>query len=781
MNLNLIFTAAILLCSATQPGPAAPPGVIVDTSPDYAGALERLKYNNPGLVVDLGVGLWAFPLPMDFNGDGNLDLVVDCPDKPYNGVYVFENASGDTAKNKFPIFKPGRRISKGLQFAQVSHVDGRPRVLTPAAEYPDFFTTGLENPLKLPLPTNVHPNKVRGNFWRYVDYDGDGKLDLIVGADDGTDYGWDNAYDAAGNWTNGPLRGFVYFIRNTGTNEKPVYDKPVKIIAGDKPVETFGWPSPNFADFDGDGDLDLICGEFRDSFTYFENIGTRTQPKYAPGRKLKTPDGKPLTMDLEMITPVAIDWNKDGWADLVVGDEDGRVALVEHTGKIVDGMPQFLAPRYFQQQADEVKFGALATPVGYDWGGDGDIDIICGNTAGYIAFIENLSGPGVESPKWATPKLLEVDGKPIRIMAGPNGSIQGPCEEKWGYTTQSVADWDGDSLPDLVVNSIWGKVVWYRNIGTRKVPKLAAAQPIEVEWDGPQPTLAYGWLRPEGKALLTQWRTTPVAVDWNNDGLTDLIMLDQEGYLAFFERARRDGKLVLLPPKRVLCDEKGEPLKLSAGIAGRSGRRKLCVVDWDGDGNLDILLNSANARFLRQVGTRDGKWLFKDMGLLVEQNIEGHDVSPTTVDFNGDGIPDFLGGAEDGRLYYYRNPRTKVVQPKRSPITNAAEWKKDRPVGLPSAERPKVESVLIYQPSTEWTYSHHQSITFFKGRFYAIWSNGRQDEDAPGQRVLMATSANFQHWTTPQPLVDSVKDGFRLAHSCAQKEAMDGFDEHSRK
>jgi hypothetical protein len=320
-----------------------------------------------------------------------------------------------------------------------------------------------------------------------------------------------------------------------------------------------------------------------------------------------------------------------------------------------------------------------------DWDGDGDIDIISGNTAGYLVLYENLSGPGVEKPKWAAPKNLEADGKVIRPMAGPNGSIQGPAEAKWGYTTLSVADWDGDGLPDILMNSILGRVVWFKNIGTRTSPKLAAAQPIEVEWDGPQPALAYGWLRPEGKALLTQWRTTPVAVDWNRDGLTDLIMLDQEGYLAFFERARSaggppaGGKLILLPPKRVLCadpkepvaktagDAKarnpvamipGGPLKLSAGIAGKSGRRKICIVDWDGDGKLDILLNSANANLLRQTASADGKWFFQDMGLLVEQNIEGHDVSPTTVDFNGDGIPDFLGGAEDGRFYYLKNPRT---------------------------------------------------------------------------------------------------------------------------
>jgi len=704
------------------------------TMPACAVELERLKYNHPGLVVDLGVGLWAWPLPMDFDGDGDLDLVVNCPDKPYNGVYFFENATGDTAKNAMPVFKPGVRISKGLQNVQVSYVDGKPRVLSPGNEHPDFLKTGLDKSAKLPLPANIHPNKVRANMWRYADYDGDQNLDLIVGVGDWTDYGWDNAYTPLGDWTNGPLRGFVYFIRNTGTTAKPAYAKPAKISAGDKPLEVFGWPSPNFADFDGDGDLDLLCGEFLDGFTYFENTGTRTAPKYATGRRLTLPPGvkgfpsawlarqeamnlpgapKPLTMDLEMITPTAIDWDKDGDTDLIVGDEDGRVAFIENTGTFTaDRTPQFLPPRYFKQEADDVKFGALATPVGYDWDGDGDTDILSGNTAGYIAFFENLSGPGVERPKWAAPKLLTVGdgvvgrlfrsvastnvlnkaGAPanisrpilprnvIRPMAGYNGSIQGPCEAKWGYTTLSVADWDGDGLPDILMNSILGKVVWFKNTGTRHAPRLAAEQPVRVEWNGPQPTLAYGWLRPEYNELLTQWRTTPVAVDFNHDGLTDLVMLDHEGYFAFFERARRGDKLVLLAPRRVLCADRtdpvaklsgdakvktpvamnpGEPIRLNAGIAGKSGRRKVTIVDWDGDGKLDVLLNSANANLLRQTAGADGKWFFRDMGLLVEQNIEGHDVSPTTVDFNGDGVPDFLGGAEDGRFYYLKNPRAR--------------------------------------------------------------------------------------------------------------------------
>ena len=638
---------------------------------EIEGTLERLPYNNPGLKVDLGVGLWAWPLPMDTDDDGDLDLVVSCPDQPYNGIYAFENPTGRTAPRawmlgldggaRMPVFKAARRLSRSPSNVQVSDVDGEPRVLTPATTYPTFKQTGTAQGVKLEgenIKANIHTNGVRANMWRYVDYDGDGSQDLIVGVGDWKAYGWDNAYSAEGVWTNGPLRGLVYWLRNRGTTRQPDYAPHAPVLAAGRPLEVFGWPSPNFADWDGDGDLDLLCGEFLDGFTYFENTGSRKHPEYAAGCRLTGSDGRPLVMDLQMITPTAIDWDGDGDLDLICGDEDGRVAFIENTGALCKArMPRFRQPRYFRQEAQDVKFGALVTPFGCDWDGDGDWDLICGNTAGYIAFVENLSGKGVEQPVWAEPKRLKAGGKVLRVMAGPNGSIQGPCEAKWGYTTQTVCDWDGDGRLDIVANSILGKVHWYRNVGTRRAPVLAAAQPVEVEWAGGQPALAWGWMRPEGKALLTQWRTTPVTVDWNRDGLVDLVMLDQEGFLAFFERALRDGQRVLLHPQRVFCNEKGEPLQFNSGRAGRSGRRKLCVTDWDGDGLLDILINSKNAEWWRQTATKDGRFFFVNMGNLHIKNIEGHDVSPTVVDFDDNGMPDFIGGAEDGHLYYLPNPR----------------------------------------------------------------------------------------------------------------------------
>ena len=646
-----------------------------------AAELEPLKYNHPGLTVDLGVGLWAWPVPCDADGDGDFDLIVSCPDAPSNGIWLFENTTGSTATEKFPVFRPARRLSRTRHYVMPSYVDGRLRVLTPGYEHPEFTKTGLQQRVKLPASTDFYQLAgtqtkgpgIRHRQWRYTDYDGDGAADLVIALEDWSDYGWDDAWNPRGEWTNGPLHGFIFLLRNQGTTAEPRYAPAVQLQAGGKPIDVYGCPSPNFADFDGDGDLDLLCGEFLNGFTYFKNTGTRQQPRYAAGHKLTLSGGQPLEMELQMIVPVAFDWDTDGHIDLIVGDEDGRVALVEHTGRLhADGSPVFLPPRYFRQQADTLKCGALATPVGFDWDGDGDTDLLSGNTAGFIEFFENLSGPHVEQPKWAAPVRLQAGGQTFRVMAGANGSVQGPAEARWGYTVLSVADWNHDKRPDILFNSIHGRVQWLENIGTRTAPRLAAPQPVEVAWQGETPRPDWTWWTPRGKELVTQWRTTPCAVDWNRDGLTDLAMLDREGFLCLFERAERDGRTVLLPPQRVMygtnfsatdsrhrtLNPSPGPLQLNSRTAGGSGRRKLCLVDWDGDGQLDILANSTSANFLRQTAARDGRWYFRDEGPLVTQNIQGHSTSPTVVDFNGDGVPDFLGGAEDGRFYYQRNPRS---------------------------------------------------------------------------------------------------------------------------
>lgn len=673
------FTGFVL--SVVAASSATPPETLLPRINDVA-ALDRLPqrlthlaHHTPGAVVDLGVGLWAWPVPYDRNGDGHPDLLVASGGLPGNGTYYFENTGRKDPATGEDLFKAPVKIGKGGNDITPSYLpDGSLRVLGPGHEYPDFLRTGTDKsvPLQVDRKSFYKPTgKLRGNQWSYVDFRGDGNLSLIIGLYDYSDYGWDDGYDRYGRWINGPLHGYVFRADPTAGSRKGAesFGAVTRMDADGRPIDVYGLPSPVFADFRGTGKLDLICGEFVDGFTFFENIGTRDEPRYTTGKRLRY-NNDPLTMHLCMIVVVAYDWNRDGRIDLVVGQEDGRVAWLENTGKIVNGMPEFKPPRFFRQLAHNVKFGTISVPVAYDWDGDGLTDILTGNTAGEVGFIKNLGGKPV---KWAPPVLVEAAGKPIRIMADYNLSIQGPCESKFGYTNPGVGDWDGDGLPDLMVNTIIGKLIWYKNIGTRTQPRLAAGQPVEVAWPGAAPKPAWNWWDPAPNELVVQWRCTPYLIDLDQDGITDLVSPDHEGYLAFYRQVLHNGKRVLLPGERIFRttdiseydgsnrpqNAQGGLLRMNSRTIGASGRRTFVFTDWDGDGKLDLLVNSLNADFLRNVSTKPGEWVFENKGPVDGFRVAGHNSAPTVGDWDGDGIPELLLGVEDGFFYYMKNPRAK--------------------------------------------------------------------------------------------------------------------------
>ncbi|QHI68915.1 FG-GAP repeat domain-containing protein [Tichowtungia aerotolerans] len=669
---------------------------------------RRLAYNNPDVTPYLGVGLWSIPFPMDYDNDGDYDLVIGCGDKPYRGTYLFKN-------NGSGVMEKAVQLSSDAH-ANMAHSE------TPNGTFitrPDKqkckvwtdFTRATSSPYKtIPFEQDFYSG--RQSTWRFADYDGDGDTDLYFGADDWREYGWDDSFNEEGEWTAGRLHGFVYWSENTGTDEAPKYSASQKI----EPIDTYGYPQPCLVDWDGDGDLDFICGEFLDKITFFENIGTRTEPRYAEGRFL-TVNGETLHLELEMLLLSSVDWDHDGDPDLIVGKEDGRVVYIENIGG-----GNIAEPVYFRQQADRVKSGALVTPDCIDWDQDGDLDIVTGNTAGFVEFIENLGGLAPDT-KWAEPVRLKADGKTIRVMAGENGSIQGPAEAKWGYTVVGTADWNQDGLPDLMLNSIIGKIIWYKNIGTPGNPVLTGPLDVDVKWPEGEtpPKPAWNWWNPEDSELAVEWRTRPDLVDIDEDGRIDLVTLDHEGYLAWYQR-RADG--MVNPGKRIFkmapgedCvldnnaapmkfdvnkdgindltqktadgetlymarthtysgsrrnyvksptrsfeeetfpagDNTGQLLRANGGWAGRSGRCKYRLTDWDGDGDLDLLVNSKSIDFLENIGSNTD-FIFVSRGKIVGDVLAGHTTCPAVIDLTGEGIPDLLIGAEDGYFYHY--PRT---------------------------------------------------------------------------------------------------------------------------
>jgi hypothetical protein len=132
-------------------------------------------------------------------------------------------------------------------------------------------------------------------------------------------------------------------------------------------------------------------------------------------------------MDLEMITPVAIDWNKDGHVDLIVGDEDGRVALIENTGKLAaDGTPSVSAAALFPagSRRREIRRArhARRRRLGRRWRHGHHQR----QQRGLHRLFQKPERPGVEKPKWAAPKYLEADGQPSASWPARTAASKGP-------------------------------------------------------------------------------------------------------------------------------------------------------------------------------------------------------------------------------------------------------------------------------------------------------------------------------------------------------------------
>lgn len=601
-------------------------------APAMVGSGDRVSYGSVGVRGKLAVGLYSHAVAFDWDRDGDLDLIVACPDRPYNGTYLFRNIGTQAA----PLFDKALWLGPALKDLAMGDVDGDGTLDLTAAGgrwFSDVKRKALTDERKFALERKYHVG--RDDMWLPVDWDGDGKIDLLNGVSDWREYGWDDAFDGAGKWTRGPLHGYVWWWRNTGTNRAPRYAEPLRLG-----VDSYGSPAPQMLAWKKGGPADLVMGSFLDYVTRFRRSSFAGE--LGAGERLG------FTMDLQMIQPRVVDWHGDGRGSLLIGQEGGTVSLVENLAPF-GTEPRWAAPRELEQLEPYVKSGSLSRPVAVDWDGDGDWDLLAGNSAGYLEWFENV-GSKTEA-KFRARGYLRAGGAPIRRVAGENRSVQGPAEAKWGYANPSVADWDGDGKLDVLVNDIWGAVVWYR--GTGNLEELEPARNVEVEWAGKTPKPDWVWWEPEGKQLLTQWRTTPKAVDWDGDGLVDLVMLNHQGYLCLYRRARKDGRLVVGAPERIFVTDSGRYLYLANGRAGASGRRKIELADWDGDGDLDLLVDSDQGPlWYENVGTQAAPAM-KARGLVVRAGVAGHSPTPNVADWNGDGRLDLLVGGEDGFFYFF--------------------------------------------------------------------------------------------------------------------------------
>ncbi|SFV89520.1 Alkaline phosphatase [hydrothermal vent metagenome] len=149
--------------------------------------------------------------------------------------------------------------------------------------------------------------------------------------------------------------------------------------------------APTLADIDGDGDLDLVVGEEGGKLFYYKNTDTtvkHTNPTYINQTGGSNPFKDIDVGDLSKLTLADIDG--DGDLDLVIGESYGTL----HYYKNTDTTAGHTSPTYTVQTGGNnpfkgVNVGIFAAPTLADINSDGNLDLVIGASSGALRYYYN--------------------------------------------------------------------------------------------------------------------------------------------------------------------------------------------------------------------------------------------------------------------------------------------------------------------------------------------------------------------------------------------------------
>ncbi|MFN2421427.1 MAG: FG-GAP repeat domain-containing protein [Gemmatimonadota bacterium] len=366
---------------------------------------------------------------------------------------VFADGDGDSDRDLFwgDFFEPGLLLLRN---------EGT------CAE-PSFSNVPIPWPVGDPISTSGY------NASTFGDVDGDGDLDAIVGVLGGA---YNPVRTSAEN---------LYIMLNDADGWRLVTRQLIgQVDVGAESVPAIG-------DLDGDGDPDLLLGnkidprDHRSGRIYrFENTGAQGRPGF------RLVGALPMSGDFHY-APALGDFDQDGDLDLVVGTWNRGIQLWRNEGTSREA--RWVGP----DSLLDLPRGSHATPALEDLDGDGDLDLLAGESSGEVNLWRNDGTPraplwtlvtdslaGLDVGRRSAPAMVDLDGDgDLDIVVGAE---DGPAAVLWnqgdlefsrdartialpGLSAPAFVDLDRDGDPDLLLGEIAGGLRYYEN--TTRVPR----------------------------------------------------------------------------------------------------------------------------------------------------------------------------------------------------------------------------------------------------------------------------------------------------------------------
>ncbi len=251
------------------------------------------------------------------------------------------------------------------------------------------------------------------------DYDLDGDKDLLIG---------NAGYYAP----SGQDISKIALYRNDGTPTVPsftfVNDDFAGIYAGGNGLFNL---APTFGDLDGDGDRDMLIGDYAGKLHFFrKNIGG------PENFTLATVNYQAIDVG-DFATPQLVDVDRDGKLDLLIGEQDGRVRYYQNTGTTASPIFTLITTNFGGIDVRQPGwYSGYSVPLLFD--DNGSYTIVVGSERGWLYRYDNIDGN----------------------LAG-NFTLTDSLYVSWregGFSAAAVSDLNGDGLYDMIIGNYAGGV-----------------------------------------------------------------------------------------------------------------------------------------------------------------------------------------------------------------------------------------------------------------------------------------------------------------------------------